>query len=141
MQIASSTYPAMRAWFAHVAPRLFPNVSVEADPVLALDRIEAISMANARKGLSMAIGDIVEMTDNWPNGEIASLDAELTTASLPTLSAIRIQFSKSIRSIVRRGSIKNDEEYYLIRNAAEMDPERGEELFGLLEKWEGSALT
>lgn len=89
----------------------------------------------------MAIGDIVEMTDNWPNGEIASLDAELTTASLPTLSAIRIQFSKSIRSIVRRGSIKNDEEYYLIRNAAEMDPERGEELFGLLEKWEGSALT
>ena len=89
----------------------------------------------------MAIGDIVEMTDHWPNCEIASLDAELTAASLPTLSAIRVQFSKSIRTIVRRGSIRNDEEYYLIRNAAEIDPERSKVLFGLLEKWEASAIT
>lgn len=89
----------------------------------------------------MAIGDIVEMTDHWSSSAIASLDTELGAAGLPTLSAIRVQFSKAIRAIIRRGRIRSEGEYYLIRNAAEIDPERSEMLLCLLEKWEGAPIT
>lgn len=136
MKISADSYPTMRAWLATVAPYLFPDVSADADPVRALDRIAETSMPNARRGLSMAIGDIVDMTDSWPNREIMSLDAELATIGLPTLSAMRAQCSKAVRAILRRGRIKSEAEYYLIRNAADIDPERSKALFDLLATWD-----
>ncbi|MGN6289188.1 MAG: hypothetical protein ACTHNA_08015 [Sphingopyxis terrae] len=136
MKISADSYPTMRAWLATVAPYLFPDVPADADPVRALDRIAETSMSNARRGLSMAIGDIVEMTDSWPSREIMSLDAELATIGLPTLSAMRAQCSKAVRAILRRGRIKNEAEYYLIRNAVDIDPERSKALFDLLATWD-----
>lgn len=136
MKIDAKDYPAMRAWFAVVAPRIFPDVPADADPILALDRIEAVSMANARKGLSMAIGDVVEMTDHWNPDEIEMLNKELIAAGLHSFAMIRARFSKAIAGIVRRGRIKSESEYYLLRNAAELDPGRAQAFFGLTEKWE-----
>ena len=95
-------------------------------------------MARARKGLSLAIGDIIELTSRWSVSEMASIDAELTDAGLPTLSTIRLRFSKAVGSIIRRGRIRNEAEYYLVRNAADVDAERRELLFGLLDTWEAS---
>jgi len=138
MKIDASSYPEMRAWFALVTPRIFPNLPADIDPVAVLERTEAISMARARKGLSLAIGDIIELTSRWSVSEMASIDAELTDAGLPTLSTIRLRFSKAVGSIIRRGRIQNEAEYYLVRNAADVDAERRELLFGLLDTWEAS---
>jgi hypothetical protein len=66
----------------------------------------------------------------------AAFDDELAREGLPSLSAMRTQFSKVIRRVVGRGSINNDVEYYAVRNAVEVaDGERGP-LWKLLSAYE-----
>lgn len=84
----------------------------------------------------MAIGDTIEATDGWPRDMVAAIDNELAGEGLPSLSAMRTQFSKVIRRVVSRGSIKNDVEYYAVRNAVEMADDDQEPLWKLLSAYE-----
>ena len=68
----------------------------------------------------MAIGDTIEVTDGWRRERVAAIDGELAREGLPSLSAIRAQFSKVIRRAVARGYLNTDVEYYAVRNAAEV---------------------
>lgn len=72
----------------------------------------------------MAINDIVEMTDAWPRERVAATDLSLQERGLPTLTDMRNRFSKLVQRAVRRGSIKDEVEYYAVRNAAELMEER-----------------
>lgn len=88
----------------------------------------------------MAIGDIVEMTRNWPLDKIVEADRQLSAADLPSLSAVFAKFSKAVAKIVRKGAIANDAEFYLVRNAAEMTGEHQQVLLKLVEAYEGKAV-
>ena len=140
MKIDTHNYETMRAWLARMAPELFSQSSPEADPILALDRTFAASPANARKGLAMAIGDTIDMTDSWPAERVAAIDHSLKNEGLPTLTDLRLSLSKEIRRVVSRGSIKNEVEYYAVRNAAEQTQDE-EALWRLLSDYEGKAAT
>lgn len=122
MKVQASDYDRMRAWFAHMVPLLFQPESIggDAHPLAALDAMAERSPAKAREGLSMAINDIIEMTDGWPAANVAALDLDLEEARLPSLSEVRTRFSKSVQRALRRGHIKDDVEYHAVRNAAEM---------------------
>lgn len=85
----------------------------------------------------MAIGDTIEQTDGWLPEKVATLDQHLMKEGLPTLTEMRLRFSKVIRRVVSRGSINNDVEYYAVRNAAELGREGGEALWPLLAAYEG----
>lgn len=85
----------------------------------------------------MAINDIVEMTDGWTQERVASVDLALQQQGLPTLTEVRGRFSKLVERAVRRGSIKDDIEYYAVRNAVDL-PE-GERLWPLLSAYEEQA--
>jgi hypothetical protein len=67
------------------------------------------SLAKARSGLGMAIGDVVEFTSDWPASDVTAFNHELSQSGLPTLSEVRARLSKLVQRVVRRGHIKSDD--------------------------------
>ncbi|MGQ3055161.1 MAG: hypothetical protein ACT6S0_25515, partial [Roseateles sp.] len=74
-------------------------------PSQFLARIEATSLANAKKGLQMAINDIVEESADWTPEQIAAADARFLAAGTVTLSEVRQRYSKKYLQILKRGVI------------------------------------
>src|SRR5689334_13405588 len=109
MKIDARNYEQMKAWFAHLVPKtIAPELlTPENHPVACLEQIESRWPAKARNGLAMAIGDTIEMTEGWPLKQVAETDRLLANDGLPTLTEMRVRFSKVIRRVLNRGSIKN----------------------------------
>jgi hypothetical protein len=103
MKIDAQNYEQMRAWFARLVRETIPVhlLTPENDPVQCLDQIAAKWPAKARSGLAMAIGDTIEATERWPRDRVAAIDNELALEGLPSLTAMRLQFSKAINRVVR----------------------------------------
>jgi hypothetical protein len=133
--INAANYEQMRAWFAIVSGKILGPFAPETDPIADLDQMAAKSPSTARQGLAMAVDDMIEMTSNWSESQVAALDEKLSAERLPTLSEIRTKFSKTVRGVVRRGVIKNDVEYYAVRNAAELTSD-ADQFWQLLAEYE-----
>ena len=131
----------MRAWFARIAHEAFPAelMSSDADPLAALDQLATRSPAKAREGLTIAINDLIEMTDGWPQERVAATDVGLLRDDLPSLTEMRGRFAKAVQRAVRRGRIKDDVEYYAVRNAVELAEDQREPLWNLLAVYEENA--
>ncbi|WP_157080960.1 hypothetical protein [Novosphingobium naphthalenivorans] len=138
MRIKADEYADLRDWLAVVSPLVFNlrELPPELSPIATLDGIAEKSPAKAREGLSMAIGDIVEMTNMWPSHTISGLNEKLADAGLPSFSTVRSRFSQSIQTILRRGKIKNKREYCAVRNAVEESPHNEGALWSLLADYE-----
>jgi hypothetical protein len=140
MKIQPQDFAKMRDWFAFVSERTFPpSIMENAQPIAQLDQLAGRSPAKAREGLAMGIADLVEMTDNWPSQDVAAIDADLQARGLPTLTNMRVRFSKAIGRVMRRGCINDDVEYYAVRNAAELAGPDDGALWGLLAAYEQNA--
>jgi hypothetical protein len=113
MQVDAQNFERMRAWFASIVPEAFPTalLSPETDPLRCLDALAARSPER--------------------------VDELLKSNGLPSLTEIRIRFSKLVRRVVTRGYIKNDVEYYAVRNAAELADEGS--LWKLISAYEARA--
>jgi len=126
MRVSAQDYEPLKAFFAWMSDRVLPipdALPPEARPLAVLAGIESRSMSRARQGLGEAIGDIVEMTDCLSPEEIQALDARLAAEGLLMLSAVRSRFARIIRGIMKRGTIRNDNEYYALRNVVDAMPE------------------
>jgi len=122
MAISATEYETLRAWSAKFIERVLPlpaGLPPESHPIVVLDGMALEAPARARQGLGMMIGDFIEDTSHLPASQVKQIDAEFSTAGLPTLSDMRLRFMRQIKRIVKRGSISKEEEYYLIRNAVE----------------------
>jgi len=93
------------------------------DPVRHLDALALNSPSAARKGLRMAIGDIVEMLARVSTDDISALERRLREADAMSIAEARLLFSRRLKAVVKRGAINSDDDYYLVRNAAEGAPE------------------
>ncbi|MFM5914947.1 MAG: hypothetical protein ACKOPR_09440 [Chakrabartia godavariana] len=140
MGIHDAEYEVMRAWFAHMVPKIFVGVpfTPDTDPVLVLDGIAATSRAEARSGLGMAIGDMVDLSLCWPDEAVAQCDDELLGLGLPTLSSMRLRFDRLVRRALTRGTIKNEDEYYAVRNAVDHSGPDAEALWTMLANYEAA---
>jgi hypothetical protein len=65
MRIAAENYEELKRFFVWAADYFFQSKQ----PVAALNDTEASSRANARTGLAMAIGDIIELAEHHRSGE------------------------------------------------------------------------
>ena len=141
MKVDAQNYQQMRTWFARVFRETFPAglLTPENDPVGCLDQIAIRTPAEARSGLTMAINDLIEATDGWPNAKVKALNHLLEQERLPTLTEMRLRFSKVVRRVVARGRITNDVEYNAVRNAAELPNGGAEALWKLLAVYEERA--
>jgi hypothetical protein len=138
MRIDPSEYARLRTWLSHMVQKVFPPemLTAESHPIAVLDRISATRPAKARGGLGMAIGDIVEFTSGWSVSQVTECDQELSQSDLPTLSEMRARFSKLLQGVVRRGRIRNDDEFYAVCNAVEQQGVDIASLRTLLETYE-----
>ncbi|MGH6614693.1 hypothetical protein [Sphingomonas sp.] len=106
-------------------------------PLRVLQAIEERSPSNARKGLRMAVNDMVEMSEDFSLDEVTRLDARLSAQDALTLSQARLQFSRRLKAILKRGWIRGEMEYHLVRNAAECtDQDMASKMWPLLATFE-----
>jgi hypothetical protein len=138
MQIDPSEYARMRSWLSHMVPKIFSSdlLTPDTHPIAVLDQMAVKTPAKARSGLGMAIGDVVEFTSDWLASDVTACDHELLRLGLPTLSQVRVTFSKLVQRVVRRGQIKSDDEFYALRNAVEQQDANSASLWSLLDAYE-----
>ncbi|GKT26116.1 hypothetical protein [Acidovorax sp. SUPP3334] len=96
-----------------------PNMPAEIHPLYMAEIIERRSMKDAQRGLQMAINDTVEDTSNWTPDAIAAADARFAAAGTFTLSEVRRRYSKKYLQILKRGLIRSETEYYLLKGVAD----------------------
>lgn len=98
------------AFFEHVAPQV---VLADHHPISLLEKMEGSAPAKASSGLREAVNDCIEMSAHWPVQQVVALDAALKARHILTLSQVRQRYWSKYRSILKRGSIRSDIEYYL----------------------------
>jgi hypothetical protein len=88
----------------------------EIHPIYVLTQIQKEhGLANAKRGLMMGINDYVEDTANWRPDQVAEANAKLAAAGTFTLSEIRQRYSKKYLQILKRGVIRSETDYYLLK--------------------------
>jgi hypothetical protein len=85
-------------------------------PIASLEALEKKGMKMAFNGLRQAINDCVEMSLRFDHEEVEKFDSQLQSRGIVTLSELRRLYSKSYAKIMKRGQIKNETEYHLVRN-------------------------
>jgi len=65
-------------------------------------------------GLRQAINDVIEETRPWSVDQVVALNAECAQRGLVTLSELCRRYSGRYKSIVKRGRIRSETEYYLL---------------------------
>jgi len=119
--VADADYERMRRLLDVVYTEcLGTAIESESYPVRVLDAMSAARPAAAHKGLRMAIGDIVEMLDSASPDYVDRLDARLREIGGMTLTEARSLFSRRLKRVVKRGKIGSEDDYYLVRNAADI---------------------
>lgn len=76
--------------------------------------VEQYGKSKALEGLRQAANDIIEDLSDRPATGVAALDEALRAAGLLTASEVRRRYASSYKRIVKRGSIRDDTEYYLV---------------------------
>jgi hypothetical protein len=142
---AELEYAKMKAFLAFYVERYFLNLETlppEKWPIASLEALEKKGMNRALKGLRQAINDCVERSFHFDHAEVESLDSELQKRGVVTLSELRRRYSKSYAKIMKRGQIKNEIEYYLVRSVlydpTEKAPEERKLLEELISVYEGA---
>ena len=135
-QAAAAEYAMMKAFYAFYIDRYvnLQHVPPAQRPLACLEILEKMGKGMATKGLRQAINDCVEESLRFDGKEVEKLDAELRTRGIITLSELRRRYSKGYAGIMKRGRIRNDTEYYLIRNVLDDPTEKSAEEKALLAK-------
>ncbi|KQW54156.1 hypothetical protein ASC92_22780 [Variovorax sp. Root411] len=76
--------------------------------------VEQYGKSKALEGLRQAANDIIEDLSVRPATGVAALDEALRAAGLLTASEVRRRYASSYKRIMKRGSIRDDTEYYLV---------------------------
>jgi hypothetical protein len=95
------------------------EIPEEADPINVLERTEKESISLAKKGIILALQDTLEDTKDLPISQVQKLDDLLKSNNILTLTAVRNIIWNRIPKILQREKIKNEEEYYLIKEQAD----------------------
>jgi len=144
-ETTDSEYAEMKAFLAFYVERYHLNLETlppEKWPIASLEALEKKGMKAALKGLRQAINDCVERSFHFDRAEVERLDSDLRRRGIVTLSELRRRYSKSYAKIMKRGQIKNETEYYLVRNVlydpTEKAPEERKLLEDLISDYEGA---
>ncbi len=123
-----------------------PGMPPEIHPLYVLEATEKTSPSNAKRGVQMAVNDIIEMTSKWKLERVLEADAKFATAGGCTLSEVRLEYSKTFFKILERGLIRSETEYYLVKgirdgNNFQAKETKGAQIEGLLATFEANLVT
>jgi hypothetical protein len=110
-------YQDLKEFLRFFSERFFNlgKVAPHLRPLAVLEAAERDEPARASSVMRMAINDCVEMSSHWPLVHVSSLDAELHTKGLLTLSQVRQRHWGRYAAVLKRGRIRNEAEYVLVR--------------------------
>ncbi|MBB5353889.1 hypothetical protein HNR46_004153 [Haloferula luteola] len=147
-KITAEEFPALKAFFVAWWERFPVEIEMPAEhrPVAVLERFEKESMSKARSGLGMAISDTLEMSWDMPREEIEAVDTDFVARGILPLSELRRRYSRQYRAILKRGRIRDEEDYYLVTGilasfTGDATDEERRQLEGLVAKFEGDSGT
>ncbi|WP_130227850.1 hypothetical protein [Bradyrhizobium sp. Leo121] len=129
-------YAQLKEFFSFYIERYLKAVEDMAPdkrPMASLEATEKKSMKLAFKGLRQAINDCVEGSAHFAPAEVEKFDSELRSRGIVTLSELRRRYSKNYAKIIKRGDIKDETEYYLLRNVQNDPTQKTPEEIELLE--------
>lgn len=118
----------------------------EVHPILVLEKAEQSGMvprSKLKEGLKAAVRDMLEFLSRCTEEQTKVIDEALKKIGAPTLTEMRMAFSKDLNRIEKRGHIETEEEFYLVRNVLsfpmiEFNPKRANKLVEMLSKFEGA---
>ena len=133
---AELEYSNLKDFLSYYAERYLKveNLPAEKQPLARLEALEGVNMKMALTGLHQAINNCVEMSIRFDHAEVEKLDSQLRSRGIVTLSELRRRYSKNYARIIKRARIKNELEYYLIRNVIDDPTAKTPEERELLEK-------
>jgi hypothetical protein len=147
----STEYIELKTFLLAFFERFMPNnLPQESQPLLALaaslEAMEQTAPTRAFAGLRMAVNDCIEMSSHWPAQKVSALDSELMSLHIVTLSQVRHRYSAKYASLLKRGRIKNEVEYYLLQGvlvdqALELAVNERKQLEAMVVAYEQHALT
>ena len=110
-----------------------PSKSGNEHPYNALmTGVQADGKAKHMTGLKQAVNDMLVMIEQLPDEAITMLDSKLAEIDAMTVAQARRNYWRKIATIRKRGKIKNDSEFYILKDVAGDDPQ----LLELLESYE-----
>jgi hypothetical protein len=114
-------YAELRGFFEAFSAKYFPKNNLPADrqPLALLAVLEKAGRATALRQLRQMVTDCVEMARALPEDEAHRFDLELTERGIVGLAAMRRRYSRSYRQVLKRGEIRTEDEYRLVRAIAD----------------------
>ena len=74
-----------------------------------------VGKGQALIGARQAANDAIESLQNFSQQQLAALDAKLHQAGSVTLAEMRRRYSRQYKAVLKRGSIRNETEFYLVK--------------------------
>lgn len=97
------------------APLLGIDVNADISPTKVLKQLEQKSKSIARRGLKAGLLDIFQMLSHFPVELKDEVNEKLCEERFPTLNKLATVVTDIYNKVLRRGKIKNLEEYYVIK--------------------------
>ncbi len=88
-------------------------------PAKGLEEREKKSPSQTRDGVQMAVNDIVAMSNDLSARDLIDIDNDLKKQGIVTIAELRFRFTNDLEVIMKRGSIRSDIEYYLMKEVRE----------------------
>ena len=110
------TYKAIfEVFWTHYSKFLPPEFNASPSPIDVLNQFEAKGKSFGKRSLQSGIGDLVFMAQDLPNSIIQAIDKDLKDKNLPDFNSFKGAILDSRSKVLKRGKIKNLDEYYIIQ--------------------------
>jgi hypothetical protein len=120
VDLSDAEYQELKKFFFFYCDHYIPVRGLSPEKRIAnIEELEKRNYKRAVQGLRQAFGDILESTKRLDPAEVKKIDAALENHNLVTLSDLRRRFSRVYANIVKRGRIRNETEYHLVRGIIE----------------------
>lgn len=109
----------LKTYVEHFSP--VRRVGVADEVMSKVAAIEKGSVSRAEKAVDMAISDIVNDCDDLPLEITRRIDMLMTVLGAATLSELRVEKSRRLKTILRIGKIRDEFDYFLGKGIIESE--------------------
>ena len=131
-------------WLTRVEPIPLFSLDHPHHPLNVMAGFEReLGISRTLEGLKQAVNDVLEDCEDFLPEQIEAANASLMMAGAPTLTEMLRRRSRMYKAILRRGSLRNDTEFYLVNaivsdTASEISDQDRETLDSMMARYESS---
>jgi len=113
-----SRYEDLKRFFQIYTETMFDLTSYpeEIRPMNVLAEFERQSPALGRKAVRIGVADAVSHLKDLPAPELEAFSARLAAANAPSIASVCAMVSRKLAPAIKRGVLKSEEEFYLVKD-------------------------